>query len=243
MTESAKLEVYKKKLDGVCSENELVFRLHTEGYPIYMEISPASDLDDQVTMLEAAEDTPFNSPDAKLVFSMRDGDLVYRMSKRITIGDALFSKLKNLFKNIHRCYVEMFHRDVIERALLAGPYTPTSTTADDNAPIVEPLEVCELPDETGMDGELPNFDEDMLEDEAGAGSADMGIDEYLFQQAVELARQHERVGLNLLCNELGIGFAQAGRIREMLIDAGIISEASGLGGMHDTLPETEANDG
>lgn len=167
MTEYTKLEILKKKLDGICNENNLSFRLHTEGYPIYMVISPLSDMDDQVSMLENAENEPFNSPDARLVFTMRDGDLVYRITYGFTISEALRSKLKNLFCKIHAAYLQMFHRDVIERGLLKGEYIPTSPETDTNEPITEPLEVCELPDEPGMDGEMPDFDDDILEDGDG----------------------------------------------------------------------------
>lgn len=174
MNEAGKLEVYKKKLDGVCEENDLQYKLSLGGYPIYMEISPVADPDDQMVMLEAAEDKPFNSPDAKLVFTMRDGDLTYKMSQRLTIGKTLMNKLTNLFENIHRCYVQMFHRDVIERGLLRGAYVPVSTGTDSNEKLTEPLEVLEEPDEIGMDGEMPDYDEvgpdfpeEMMEEDDG----------------------------------------------------------------------------
>ena len=113
-------------------------------------------------MLENADDDLVNSPDAKLVLSMRDGDLVYRMGGLMNLTEAQLSKLKNLFRNMHRLYCEMFFRDVNERGLLRGEYTPPSPESDSNEPITEPLEVCELPDEPGMDGEMPEFDEDTM---------------------------------------------------------------------------------
>ena len=147
MNESAKLESYKKKLENVCEKNDLQYKLFLSGYPIYMEISPVMEPDDQMVMLEAAEERPFNSPDAKLVFTMRDGDLTYKMSQRLTIGKALMNKLTNLFENIHRCYIQMFHRDVIERGLLSGAYVPSNPDTDSNEREYEPLEEYE-PEET-----------------------------------------------------------------------------------------------
>ena len=79
---------------------------------------------------------------------------------QILIPHILMNKLTNLFENIHRCYVQMFHRDVIERGLLRGAYVPVSTGTDSNEKLTEPLEVIEEPDEIGMDGEMPDYDED-----------------------------------------------------------------------------------
>ena len=101
-------------------------------------------------------------PDAKLVLSMRDGDLVYRMGGLLNLTEAQLSKLKNLFRNMHRLYCEMFFRDVTERGLLRGEYTPPSPETDTNAPTTEPLEEC---DEDGDDTEPPDFPEGMMEDE------------------------------------------------------------------------------
>ena len=165
MNEAGKLEVYKKKLDGICTENGLTYRFVTKGYPIYMEISPLEGMDDQVSMLESADDDMVNSPDAKLVLSMRDGDLVYRMGGLLNLTEAQLSKLKNLFRNMHRLYCEMFFRDVTERGLLKGEYTPPSPETDTNAPTTEPLEEY---DEEEDETEPPEFPEGMMEDEDGA---------------------------------------------------------------------------
>jgi hypothetical protein len=164
MNESAKLESYKKKLEGVCDANDLQFRLSLDTYPISMTISPLDDLDSQISMLEAAdEDTPYNSVDAKLVFTVRDGDLNYRISERFTISKALMNKLTNLFENIHRCYVQMFHRDVIERGLLNCPYVPSNPDTDSNERETEPLEEYE-PEEAP---DVPDFPDDFMEGENG----------------------------------------------------------------------------
>ena len=161
MNEAGKLEVYKKKLDGVCEANDLQFKLFLDKYPIYMEISPVADPDDQMVMLEAADDKPFNSPDAKLVFTMRDGDLTYKMSQRLVIGKTLMNKLTNLFENIHRCYVQMFHRDVIEHELLSAPYIPSIPTTNERE--TEPLEEYEPEDAP----DVPDFPDDLMEGEDG----------------------------------------------------------------------------
>ena len=45
-----------------------------------------------MSMLETASEDSYISPDAYLLFTMKDGVLVYRMSKTFTIEDALFGK-------------------------------------------------------------------------------------------------------------------------------------------------------
>lgn len=168
MNEAAKLETYKKKLEGICDENGLQYRLDFTGYPIRMTVTPLSDMDDQIAMLEAAdENTEYLPPDAKLVFSVYDGELRYKISERFAIGENLMSKLRNLFRNIHRTYCEMFHRQVTERGLLRSPVVMPDT--DSNERETEPLEEYEPEegeeldyDEVGLD-----FPEDMMEEDDG----------------------------------------------------------------------------
>lgn len=164
MNESAKLESYKKKLEGICDENGLQYRLDFTGYPIRMTVTPLSDMDDQIAMLEAAdENTEYLPPDAKLVFSVYDGELRYKISERFAIGENLMSKLRNLFRNIHRTYCEMFHRQVTERGLLRSPFVLPSPETDSNEREDEPLEEYE-PEETP---DVPDFPDDLMEGEDG----------------------------------------------------------------------------
>lgn len=164
MNEAAKLESYKKKLEGICDENGLQYRLDFTGYPIRMTVTPLSDMDDQIAMLEAAdENTEYLPPDAKLVFSVYDGELRYKISERFAIGENLMSKLRNLFRNIHRTYCEMFHRQVTERELLRSPLVVPDT--DSNERETEPLE--EYVPEEEQDIDAPDFPEDMMEEDDG----------------------------------------------------------------------------
>lgn len=100
MSEISKYEEYKKKLQGICDENSLVFRFRNTEYPITLTIRPVSGFGEQLSMLEQAESN-YTSPDASIVFSYEDGVITYKMSKQFTISDALFQKIKNLFKNMH----------------------------------------------------------------------------------------------------------------------------------------------
>ena len=118
MREVDKYGVYKEKLQGVCDENELTYVIQNNKYPFLMTIKPLGGMDAQQTMLDGMEDnnrTGYISPDATLVFAYKDGELTYKISETFTISDALFSKLKNLFKNLHAMWMQHFYRDWIER--------------------------------------------------------------------------------------------------------------------------------
>jgi hypothetical protein len=111
--ERSKLSAYEDKLQNTCDENSLTYRIYRDKYPISMTIRPAGGMDNQLSMLEKAEDNGYTSPDASLVFAFRDGALEYRMSETFTIGDALFNKLKNLFKSWLFMWLLHFNREVV----------------------------------------------------------------------------------------------------------------------------------
>jgi hypothetical protein len=111
--ERSKLNAYEDKLQNTCDENALTYRIYRDKYPISMTIRPAGGMDNQLSMLEKAEDNGYTSPDASLVFAYRDGALEYRMSETLTIGDALFNKLKNLFKSWLFMWLLLFNREAV----------------------------------------------------------------------------------------------------------------------------------
>lgn len=74
-------------------------------------------MDAQIDMLEEMGDTVetgYISPEAVIVFAYKDGDLTYKMAETINISDALFNKIKNLFKKMYACYMAYFFRDRTE---------------------------------------------------------------------------------------------------------------------------------
>lgn len=176
MSEIAKYEAYKKKLQGVCDENNLVFRFRHDRYPITLTIRPVSGLGQQLNMLESVEENGYTSPDAAIVFAYKNGALTYKTSETFTISDALFSKIKNLYKNMHSLWLQYFFRDVIEKigkgALTAQnlPKLDEDEEASefdvelDDDPIngIEPLEVD---DEEESDGSEDAVDDTEADDE------------------------------------------------------------------------------
>ena len=167
MNESGKFEVQKKKLQGICDEHNLVFSFRKDKYPITLTVKTTGDIQGQMSMLIEAEDDGYRSPDARLIFSMRDGELVYHMSETFTISDTLFNKLKNIFKNMHSLWLQFFFRDVIENETLTDQQMPAidddkddgdiaDDTFDELQDAMEPLETFEDDEEDSEDGADPD---------------------------------------------------------------------------------------
>lgn len=151
MKELDKYEVYKKKLNGVCEKNGLTYSIRNRAYPFLLTIEPVGGMDSQQSMIEGMEDcsnTGYISPDATLVFAYKDGVLTYKISETFTISDELFTKIKNLFKNLHFMWMQHFYRDWIEAQT-------KHCDADAEATAAEPVD--------GSETEPDAFDEFMTE--------------------------------------------------------------------------------
>lgn len=166
MREIDKYGVLKEKLQGICSEHNLTYSIQNRSYPFVMTIKPVGGMDAQQTMMEGMEDpgdTGYISPSASMVFTYRDGDLIHRFSEAWTISEALFNKIKNLFKKMHSLWIQHFFRDVLE----TSPGMAANVTGDG-----EPQEsATESEDGTGdafadfMDEAEPAVDDDAADDE------------------------------------------------------------------------------
>ena len=110
MNEEATFAVYQKKLKGICEENDLQATFNRSGYPLTMTVRPLQDVANQMSMLEKVEDNGYTSLDASIKFSYEDGAIKYTLSKEFVISDALFTKLKNLFRNTDGYTVIIGHR-------------------------------------------------------------------------------------------------------------------------------------
>ena len=144
--EASKFAAQRNKLKNICEAHDLTYTFIKNAYPIKLIIRPVGGVGEQMSMLEAASEDSYISPDAYLLFTMKDGALVYRMSKTFTIEDALFGKIKNIFKNMHSYYLQFFFRDLIESGRLTaiGAKMPDIPEPDgENTP-----PVVQLPQET-----------------------------------------------------------------------------------------------
>ena len=140
--EASKFAAQRTKLKNICEAHDLTYTFIKNSYPIKLIIRPIKGVGEQMSMLETASEDSYISPDAYLLFTMKDGVLVYRMSKTFTIEDALFGKIKNIFKNMHSYYLQFFFRDLIESGRLTAigakmPDIP-EPAGENTPPVVQP---------------------------------------------------------------------------------------------------------
>ena len=150
MSEKYKFEAQKKKLQGICDENNLVFRFRGDQYPATLTIRPTGGMGAQLSMLETADETGYISPDAYIRFSYDGGDLEYDMAEKFAISDVLLSKIKNIFRKMYSFWTGFFFKEIIENGILSGDQLPTIADEDDGSDIIneaynemEPLETFE----------------------------------------------------------------------------------------------------
>jgi hypothetical protein len=240
--ERSKLNAYEDKLQNTCDENSLTYRIYREKYPISMTIRPAGGMDNQLSMLEKAEDNGYISPDASLVFAYRDGALEYRMSETFTISDALFNKLKNLFKSWLFMWLLLFNREaVVQQYVSHEAMTLIIGKREEKKPGAESTEASEEtnegddlpPDDDGegedADHENDDADSDDDDDDAGDESAPSGLAEEaaLVEEAITVVRKAGKASTGMLQKSFNIGYAKASRLIAALEARGIIGPFNG----------------
>lgn len=225
MSEISKFHAYKKNLEVICDENNLVFRFRNTEYPVSLTILPNSGVEEQMDLLADDADKVTSSPDARLVFYYKDGDLLYKITDNFTISDALFSKLKNLYKKMHSAWLQYFFRNIIERRALETGAMPVidEGEADDPPelpPQAEPLEEDEEP----LNEEDPqNTDSELMD---------------LADRAAEVVRMENKATLQLLQRRLNVGYAMAQAVMEELEARGVVGPFNG-GQPREVLPVDE----
>ncbi len=211
--EASKFAAQRTKLKNICEAHDLTYTFIKNSYPIKLIIRPIKGVGEQMSMLETASEDSYISPDAYLLFTMKDGVLVYRMSKTFTIEDALFGKIKNIFKNMHSYYCQFFFRELIESGRLKAiggkmPEIPETTAkepeekAPDLPPDAEPLEEIEDDEE-----DEPTSDE--------------------LTQATDIARQNGGVTQAMLEQQMGVTAEKAIALLDDMESAGVIEFSNG----------------
>lgn len=210
--EASKFAAQRTKLKNICEAHDLTYTFIKNSYPIKLIIRPIKGVGEQMSMLETASEDSYISPDAYLLFTMKDGVLVYRMSKTFTIEDALFGKIKNIFKNMFSYYCQFFFRELIESGRLKAiggkmPEIPETAAkepeekAPDLPPDAEKLE--EIEDEA-----------DDAEDEAPAADE--------LAKATEIARQNDGITQAMLEQQMGVTAEKAIALLDEMETAGVI---------------------
>ena len=176
MNAQAKFETYEKKLQGICDENELIYTLAKNGYPIVLTIKPmARDMEEQMSFLENEDDEKgdYTSVDASLrIYFRESGDEkpVLRFDNNFTIADTLLTKIKTLFVNMHNYWLRHFFETAARNKLVDMEALPDMEDADD-LPEDEPEDADPL-------DELMDDLEDAPEDEAEDADGPAGDGNY-----------------------------------------------------------------
>lgn len=211
--EASKFAAQRTKLKNICEAHDLTYTFIKNSYPIKLIIRPIKGVGEQMSMLETASEDSYIFPDAYLLFTMKDGVLVYRMSKTFTIEDALFGKIKNIFKNMHYLWLQFFFRDLVEGGKLAAlgykmPDIPESGGQQD-----APRE--NEPDSPNLPGEAEPLEE-IEDDEEEEPTSDE------LTQATEIARQNNGITQAMLEEKMGVTAEKAIALLDELETAGVI---------------------
>lgn len=215
MNEVGKYEAYKKKLQGICDEHNLLYSFEKTKYPITLTIKPIEGMQNQLTLFEEGETE--TSPDAYIRFRYLDGDVDITTSETFTIGDTLFTKLKNLFKNMYFCWVQHFFRNVIERELISPEALPEIDEDEANDTDIQLPEGAEMLEEFEVD-----------------------LDEEL-KEATRIVRMENKASTSLLQRRMNVDEEKAEAIMEQLEILGVVGPYN-EGESREVLPYDEPED-
>lgn len=237
MNELAKFQGYQKKLEGVCDANGLVASFKCSAYPISLTITACSGIGEQLDMLANADDGRMMSTEAKLVFTMEDGDVGFQFSEDINIGDNLFTKLRNLFKNMVRCWEGHFFREVMERELIKAERLPSpaaSAAELEGGEDIDYDEDYDDDDDSEVDGEefpdLSALNDDTSEEDQEGEKPTAELDERLealYEQAVAILKETGTASNSLLQRRLKVSYRDAGKLMDALEARGVVGPYNG----------------
>lgn len=208
MSEIDKYEAQKKKLDGLCEEHDLTYRFRHDSYPITLTIKPLQGVEEQLTMLEAADVKDYISPDASMVIYRKDGELATKINGTFTISEALRSKFKNIYLKLSDFWLQFFFRDLMEKELVRKS----------SMPVIDE-------DEADDEDDVSESDYEDLADEYDEGE-DASNDD-LIAAATRLVRAENKASVSLLQRRLKIGYSRATRIMTDLEEAGVVGPYKG----------------
>ena len=208
MSEIDKYEAQKKKLDGLCEEHDLTYRFRHDSYPITLTIKPLQGVEEQLSMLEAADVKDYISPDASMVIYRKDGELATKINGTFTISEALRSKFKNIYLKLSDFWLQFFFRDLMEKDLVQKS----------RMPVIDE-------DEADDEDDVSESDYEDLADEYDEGE-DASNDD-LIAAATRLVRAENKASVSLLQRRLKIGYSRATRIMTELEEAGVVGPYKG----------------
>ena len=135
-----------KKLQGICDEHDLVFKLEKKEYPIRLTISQVKKQYEQGTLMpDIKKDEEKSDPDSKMIMVFKDGHICTKFEDgTFIITDVLQTKIKNIFVKIVSFWQQFFFRNVIENKALKKNFMPVMPDVEDAlAEEGEPIEDME----------------------------------------------------------------------------------------------------
>ena len=225
MSEIDKYDAQKKKLDNLCEEHDLTYRLRHDSYPITLTIKPLTSMGQQLDLLSDAENKDYISQDASMVIYNKDGELAMKINGTFTISEALRNKFKNIYVKASAFWLQYFFRDIMERNVLTKAQIPVideDEAQDDEDEDVSDLDDGEVVAATEVDAAL--LEDDLADDPESGEDAST---EDLIAAATQLVRMENKASISLLQRRLKIGYARAARIMQGLEDAGVVGPYNG----------------
>lgn len=234
MSEISLYEAQVKKMQGLCDEHELVYRFIKDSYPITFTIKSAQNMEAQMSMLEEVEEVGYRSLDASMTWIFEDGTLTTKVQGGIfTIGKALRTKMESILIKMINYWQQFFFREIIEKHVLTKENMPAiMDNSDDLLEGAEPLESYE------ENGELPSEDGEETED---GGDVPESLDAPDIQEAARIVRAENAASASLLQRKMGISFARAARILEILEELNVVGPFDGSK-PREVLPYDEPDD-
>lgn len=208
MSEISKYEAQKKKLDGLCEEHDLTYRVRKDTYPITLTVRPIQGVGEQLSLLEKTDGEDYISPDATMTWIFAEGELTSKVAGgTFTISKALRTKIESTFLKMVSFWQQYFFRDVIEKGSLRKGAMPVidESEADDGED--EELEAAEDAEDAGMD--IPDPDEDLI------------------TAATLLVRMENKASVSMLQRRLNIGYSKAARVLDELEQLGVVGPYHG----------------
>lgn len=206
MSEIDKYKAQKEKLENLCDEHNLTYRLNHDGYPITLSLRPMQGMYEQISTLEAAEDGEGRiSQDAVLTFFLKDTEFSHQITGTFTISETLLSKFRNIFKKLCSFWMQYYYRETIESHAIKRGLMPVidEDEASDN-------------DETPDGGP---------ESAGEATESDLPTEE-MYDEAVSLVRMENKCSMGLLQRRLRIDSVRAAQILGLMEERGIVAKSS-----------------
>ena len=103
-------DVARNKLEQICLENRLEFRIQTEGYPFSVSVTPDNSMEGQLSFLDS--DIGRTTPDAAIVWVFEGLEPTVNIRGRFVLPDDLIKKLGKFARQLYAAHTGAVYHDV-----------------------------------------------------------------------------------------------------------------------------------